>query len=51
MIFEGPQHFKTLLRSLGMNLDLEKVLMTKPDPHPAVFDAHLSYGLDQVCFK
>ena len=43
MIYEGCQQFKTLLRSLGMNLDLEKVLMTKPDPHPAVFDTHSAF--------
>ena len=43
VIYEGCQQFKTLLRSLGMNLDLEKVLMTKPDPHPAVFDTHSAF--------
>lgn len=43
VIYEGCQQFKTLLHSLGMNLDLEKVLMTKPDPHPAVFDTHSAF--------
>jgi hypothetical protein len=41
MIYEGCQQFKTPLHSL--NLDLEKVLMTKPDPHPAVFDTHSAF--------